>query len=262
VAPPHLRKKHLGQHFLTDPGILRRIIDFAAPAPTDTVVEVGPGAGSLTRLLAGCVTRVIAIEVDTDLVPRLRASMPPNVEIIEQDALDVDLLALADRFAIIANLPYNISTPLLSRFIQARRHISRVTVLVQKEVADRIVAPPGTRTYGPLSVGIQHYAHVRSGFLVPPGAFSPPPKVYSRVVRLDWREGVPDSPQFIDFVRRAFASRRKKLINNLAGIVPTLARTDLESALIRCGLDPGVRPEALAPGQFLALWELLRPSTD
>lgn len=250
-------KKHLGQHFLTDRRILQRIVEFAKLADRDTVVEVGPGRGTLTRLLAERVHRVIAIEIDSELVPSLRAALPANVEVLERDALGVDFSKLSPRFALVANLPYNVSTPLLGRFVHARKVISSVTVLVQKEVADRILAPPGTRTYGPLSVGIQHYSTPRGGFLVPPGAFQPPPRVYSRVIRLEWKGGIEDAPGFEDFIRRAFGSKRKKLVNNLTTMYPR-TRGELEEEMRALDIDPTVRPERLSSSQFFALWEALR----
>jgi len=251
-------KKEFGQHFLTDPRILRRIVDFAQVGAADTVVEIGPGQGTLTRELAGRVGRVVAVEVDRDLIEPLRKTMPANVEVLEGDALELDFRTLAAApYAIVANLPYNIATPLLDRFVRARLHISGVTVMLQKEVADRILAPPGTKAYGPLTVGIRHYAIVRSGFVVRPGAFRPPPRVHSRIVRLEWRENVPDAPDFIAFVGRSFSSRRKKLINNLASMFPARHRRDLEASLEDVGLSPDVRPENLTPGQFFALWQSL-----
>ena len=251
-------RKRLGQHFLTDPRILRRIVDFADPGAGSTVVEIGPGRGHLTRVLAERAGRVIAIEVDPDLAGPLRAAMPPNVEILGRDALEIDFPALAgEAYAVVANLPYNIATPLIERFIQARKRISSVTVLVQKEVAERILASPGTRVYGPLSVGIQHYAIPKGGFQVAPGAFRPPPKVHSRVVRLDWRAHVADVPGFRTFVGGAFSSRRKKLFNNLIAMFPGKGKEELAAALTACGLPPDIRPEGLTPGQFLALWRIL-----
>jgi 16S rRNA (adenine1518-N6/adenine1519-N6)-dimethyltransferase len=252
--------KRLGQHFLTDPRILGRIVDFAAPAPDDTVLEIGPGTGSLTRVLATRVARVIAVEVDAGLIPALRRELPVNVELIASDALAVDLGSISDhRYAVIANLPYNISTVLLERFVKAREIISRVTVLVQKEVADRILAPPGTRTYGPLSVGIQHYATPKGGILVPPGAFRPPPRVFSRVVRLDWRPEAEDVAGFRGFVSGAFAARRKKLLNNLTAMFPGRTRPELEAVLASLGLSTDLRPEKLSPSQLLSLWKALDP---
>lgn len=249
-------RKRLGQHFLTDPGILRRIVEFAGPGPEDTILEIGPGHGNLTRLLAERVRRVVAIELDADLVGPLRESVPANVEVVHGDALAADYSTIAGkRYGIVANLPYNVATPLLERFVQARSHISSVTVLVQKEVADRILAPPRSRVYGPLSVGIQHYAIPRSGFLVPPGAFRPPPRVHSRVIRIDWRESVPDAPGFRAFVNRVFSARRKTLLNNLAAMFPERGKTELETRLADLGLDPGNRADSLTPTQLFALWE-------
>jgi 16S rRNA (adenine1518-N6/adenine1519-N6)-dimethyltransferase len=251
-------RKRLGQHFLTDPGILRRIVEFADPGPDDTILEIGPGHGHLTRLLAERVRRVIAVELDADLIGPLRASVPANVEVIQGDGLEVDYPTIArEPYAIVANLPYNVATPLLERFVEARAHISSVTVLVQKEVADRILAPPRSRVYGPLSVGIQRYAIPRTGFLVPPGAFRPPPRVHSRVIRLDWRDGVADAPGFRAFVSRVFSARRKTLLNNLVAMFPDRGKPELERRLEELGLDPGSRADSLTPGQLFAIWQAM-----
>src|SRR5205814_9757795 len=204
-----LVKKRVGQHFLTDRTILRRIVQFAHIDPNDLVVEVGPGAGSLTTELAAAARRVVAIEIDKDLVPALRASMPANVEVVEGDALEVDLPG--GMFHVVGNLPYNVATPLFKRFIEHRHRILSVTVMIQKEVAQRLAAKPGTKEYGPLSVLIQYYATVKYGFTVPPGAFKPRPKVDSAVVRLEWKPDAPEARAFTDFVHHAFSSRRKKL---------------------------------------------------
>ena len=251
-------KKRYGQHFLSDPAILERIVQFARVPPGADVVEIGPGRGTLTRVLALTARRLIAVEVDRDLVPGLRRTMPANVEILEQDALGLDFGTLTpDRFHLVANLPFNIATPLLERFVRARDRITAVTIMVQKEVADRIAAEPGSSDYGPLSVGIQYYAQVEPGFLVQPGSFDPPPKVHSRLVRLTWRPGVPDAPAFIRFVRSAFSSRRKKLLNNLNGRYPGLDRKALTGLLEALSIPPNARPENLSIPQFLALHERL-----
>jgi len=255
-------RKDLGQHFLTDTRTLRRIVTFAALDPGDTVIEIGAGTGNLTVLLAERVRRVIAIEVDASLVPGLRSRVPENVEVMERDALDIDFETLTDMPSpVVANLPYNIATLLLERFVASRAQLPSVTVLVQKEVADRILAPPGTRVYGPLSVGIQFYAHVRGGLLVPPGSFKPQPRVYSRVVRLEWRPEVPEAPAFRTFVTRAFSSRRKKLVNNLLPMYPGRSRKALEDVLRLSDIDVGARPESLTPSQFFALWTSLEPDS-
>ena len=247
-------KKQLGQHFLSDPNILERIVRFSRIAGEDTVVEVGPGRGTLTSAISRRVRRVIAIEVDPDLISSLRETVRPNVEILECDALEVDFAALSPtRYHVVANLPFNIATPLIERFVNARASIDSVTVMLQREVANRILAAPGGRQYGALSVGTQYYATIEAGFTVPPEAFRPQPKVHSRMLRLTWYANVADSPEFIGFVRRAFASRRKKLLNNLAPAFPGHGREELIGILEREGIDRNARPEDLSVEAFIRL---------
>jgi 16S rRNA (adenine1518-N6/adenine1519-N6)-dimethyltransferase len=245
-------KKRFGQHFLTDRSILRRIVKFAHLEPEDTVVEIGPGAGSLTLTLAETVHRVIAIEIDRDLIPQLRGNMPSNVEIIEGDALEIDFPR--GRFHVVSNLPYNVATPLFKRFIENRDRIIDVTVMIQKEVAGRLTASPRTSAYGPLSVLIQYYAHIRYGFTVPPGAFKPPPKVDSAVVHLEWKPDVPDANPFTDFVHNAFSSRRKKLANNLLSMFGSVEREEILRRLERAGIAANARPEELSVTEFLHVY--------
>jgi len=251
-----MAKKRLGQHFLSDPRILDRIVTFSRVGPEDAVVEIGPGRGALTHPLAALARTVTAIEFDTDLIPRLRESMPANVTIIEADALEVDYTAIAPAgYALVGNLPYNISTPLIERFAAARKTIGSVTIMVQKEVADRILAPPGGKDYGPLSIGVQYFANLERGFVLPPGAFSPPPKVDSRMLRWTWKPDVVDNPAFLKFVRGAFASRRKTLVNNLEAM--GYPRDRVPPALASHGLAPTARPEQLSLEQFCALFDAL-----
>jgi 16S rRNA (adenine1518-N6/adenine1519-N6)-dimethyltransferase len=252
-------KKRYGQHFLSDRNILQRIVRLAAIAPGDTVLEIGPGAGTLTRELAAVARRVIAIEIDRDLIPKLRESMPANVEIVEADALDTDFDKLAaGRVHVVGNLPYNVATPLLKRFIESRAHILDVTIMLQKEVAERIRAAPGSGDYGPLSALLQYYATPVWGFTVPPGAFTPKPKVDSAVLRLEWKRDVPYAKDFTDFVHRAFGSRRKKLANNLATIFPQRTREQILQAITRAGAAPDARAETLTVEQFLRVYNQLR----
>jgi 16S rRNA (adenine1518-N6/adenine1519-N6)-dimethyltransferase len=249
-------KKRFGQHFLKDRSILRRIVEFADIHPEDTVVEIGPGAGALTIELAAAARQVIAIEIDRDWVVSLRASVPPNVEIIEGDALDVQWPA--GTFHMVGNLPYNIASPLLKRFIAQRDQIRDVTVMVQKEVAERLRAKPSTRDYGPLSILIQYYATVKYGFTVSSGAFKPRPKVDSAVVRLDWKSDVPSARGFTDFVQDAFASRRKKLVNNLLMMFNSLGRDEVLRRVEKARIRPDVRPEELSVAEFLCLYDEFR----
>ena len=245
-------KKRFGQHFLTDRSILRRIVEFAHVGPDDFVVEIGAGAGALTRELAAAASHVTAIEIDRDLIPALRSEMPPNVEIVEGDALDVQFPA--GPFRLVGNLPYNIATPLFKRFIEHRDRIVNVTVMVQKEVAERLTATPSTGEYGPLSVLVQYYATVTYGFTVQPGAFRPRPKVDSAVVGLEWKPSVSDARPFTDFVHEAFSLRRKKLVNNLLHMFPSLGREEIVRRVRNAVIGVDVRPETLSVDEFFRVY--------
>ncbi len=247
-------KKRYGQHFLHDRNILRRIVEFAEI--THSVIEIGPGEGTLTCELASRAERVIAIEIDRDLIPRLRASMPSNVEIIEGDALDVAWPAGV--FQVVGNLPYNVATPLLKRFIENRSNIHDVTIMVQKEVAERLMAAPKSRDYGGLSVFVQYYATVEYGFTVPPGAFKPHPKVESAVIRLKWKPAIPDATEFTTFVQQSFSSRRKKLANNLIRMFGSLGRHEILSRIEAAGISTNARPEDLSVDEFLRVYNQFR----
>jgi 16S rRNA (adenine1518-N6/adenine1519-N6)-dimethyltransferase len=249
-------KKHFGQHFLADRSILRRIVEFAGVGPEDRVVEIGPGAGALTKELAAVTKHVTAIEIDSDLIPALRADMPPNVEIVEGDALEMAFPP--GRFHLVGNLPYNIATPLFKRFIENRDRIVNATVMIQKEVAERLTAQPGTGEYGPLSVLVQYYSAVTYGFTVRPGAFKPRPKVDSAVVRLEWKPGVIDARPFTDFVQQTFSSRRKKLANNLIHMFPSIGRDEVLQRIEKAGIEVDVRPEALSVDEFLRVYNQFR----
>jgi 16S rRNA (adenine1518-N6/adenine1519-N6)-dimethyltransferase len=252
-------KKRYGQHFLSDRNILQRIVRIAAISPADTVVEIGPGAGTLTRELAAAAKHVVAIEIDRDLIARLRDTMPSNVDILHADALEVDLTHLTPGpFHLVGNLPYNVATPLLKRFLDARDHILDATVMLQKEVAERIRAKPGAPDYGPLSVWIQYYATPVWGFSVPPGAFTPRPKVDSAVIRLEWKKAVASNEDFTNFVQRAFGSRRKKLVNNLVTLYPHHSRPFIIAVLESAGLRPDTRAESLTVDQLLRVYNQLR----
>jgi 16S rRNA (adenine1518-N6/adenine1519-N6)-dimethyltransferase len=249
-------KKRFGQHFLTNRSILNRIVQLAHITPQDTVLEIGPGRGSLTAVLAAVARRVIAIEIDRDLIPGLRSTARSNVEIIEGDAVRIDLPA--GPFHIVSNLPYNVAMPLFKRFVEDRNRILAVTVMLQKEVADRLTAKPRTKAYGPLSLLIQYYANVTYGFTVPPGAFTPTPKVDSAVVRLDWKPDVPYAKAFTDFVHQAFTSRRKTLANNFVSMFGSLSRDEILHRLEQAGIRANARPEELSVDEFLRVYNLMR----
>ena len=257
---PHA-KRRLGQHFLTDPRLLGRIADALEAGPEDTVLEIGPGAGGLTRPLIGRAGRVIAIEKDHDLVPALRQRFP-GVDVREGDALDFDwhtLVPAGTRLLVTGNIPYNITSPLIDKALLPPRP-KRIVFLVQKEVADRVTAAPGTSAYGALSIGVQAAAHAERIFTVPAGAFHPRPKVDSAVLRLtplveplirdDEREG------FRALVVGLFGFRRKQLVRGLRELTGWEAERVTE-VLVETGIAGTVRPEVLSPAAFVRLHRAL-----
>ena len=261
-------KKSLGQHFLSDPHILGKIVDALAPAAGETVIEIGPGRGDLTRLLLDRGARVVGIEKDDRLAGRLRepgAAGRLLLDVVNADALEVDWADLAASlqgsrlpFSVIGNIPYNITSPLLEKALTPPLP-SRIVFLVQKEVADRIAAPPGTKTYGALSVGIQAACRVERLFTVKAGAFRPPPKVDSAVIRLTPRAEpvipVEQGRAFRKFVVACFGQRRKQLRNVLALVLGREPGAVAEG-LRELGFDPATRPERLSPQDFarLLIW--------
>jgi 16S rRNA (adenine1518-N6/adenine1519-N6)-dimethyltransferase len=253
------KRRALGQHFLRDPGIARAIVDVVAPDRGDLVVEIGPGEGALTAELARRAGRVLALEIDPVLVARLRARLP-QVEVLEQDARRWNYRALprgpAGRVLVVGNLPYSMAKPILQALVQARTAIDEMALMLQREVAERVVAEPGGRTYGSLSVLTQLYCDVRIALRVPPGAFRPPPRVDSAVLHLRVlptpRVAVEDERRFSSVVRGAFSQRRKTLANALSGslgIATDRVRTAAEAA----GIDPRRRAETLTILEFAAL---------
>ncbi|TAK44915.1 MAG: 16S rRNA (adenine(1518)-N(6)/adenine(1519)-N(6))-dimethyltransferase RsmA [Betaproteobacteria bacterium] len=238
-------RKRFGQHFLHDAGVLARIVQALAPAPGDTVVEIGPGEGVLTRALLARLPHLTAIEIDRDLAARLAAEFPPERLTLHcADALDFDFGALGPGFRLVGNLPYNISTPLL---FQVARHADRLRdahFMLQREVVDRMVAQPSTPDYGRLSVMLQVRFRMQRLFKVARGAFRPPPKVESALVRLvPLREPLAcDEAIFAAVVRGAFSARRKTLRNAL--------RIEPED-YIALQIDPMLRPENLSPADYV-----------
>jgi 16S rRNA (adenine1518-N6/adenine1519-N6)-dimethyltransferase len=251
-------RKRLGQHFLTDRSALERIADALAPTPDDVVVEIGPGRGALTDLLVERAKRVVAIELDRDLVPYLRNryATAGNVEVIERDVLELRLADVAGPdFLLAGNVPYYITTPILFHALEPPRP-RRAVYLVQREVAERVVAPPGSKTYGALSVNVQGFAHAELVGRVPPGAFKPPPSVDSAILRITPRPDpvVPETiePRFRTFVQESFGLRRKQMRR----VVRTIAGIDADAAerlLTGAGIDPESRPETLSPDEFARL---------
>jgi 16S rRNA (adenine1518-N6/adenine1519-N6)-dimethyltransferase len=250
-------KKSLGQHFLRDPNILKRIAAAIEIEPGDTVLEIGPGPGGLTEQLYPLSDRLIAIEKDRDLVPMLRARFP-RMELVEADALELDWHELVGQgtVRVAGNIPYNITSPLLELALRPPR--PRIIVyLVQKEVADRVAAAPGGSDYGALTVGVQAVARVERLFKVPAGAFHPPPKVDSAVLRLRPLETplIPDDQvaAFRRFVVGMFGFRRKQLVRGLrelTGAEPEKAAGWVEAT----GLVAMARPQELSPADFVSLF--------
>jgi 16S rRNA (adenine1518-N6/adenine1519-N6)-dimethyltransferase len=256
-------RKRLGQHFLTDPRVLARIADALAPTGDDTVVEIGPGRGALTAELLARAGRVVAIELDGTLAARLRSAYADQeaLTVIEGDALDLSLASAAGRADYLAagNVPYYITTPILFHSLEAPRP-RRSVFLVQREVAERVVAPPGTSAYGALSVNVQALAVPTVAFTIAPGAFTPPPHVESAVLHLVPRRDpvVTDEEQrdYSAFVIAAFGLRRKQMrrvLRTLRDLTPSAADALLGAAAIA----PDVRPEVLTPAQFAAVFRAL-----
>lgn len=268
-------KPKLGQHFLTNPAAAVEIVDALGDITQRTVLEIGPGRGVLTSLLAKRARRLIAVELDRVLAAQLRMkfSQTPNVEIIEGDALAIDFASVLgpkpgstrpglelgfEPVHVVGNIPYYITSDLLLRLFEVRQQIELMVLMVQREVADRLAAEPGGRDYGLLSATAQLYSRVDKLFSLPPGAFSPPPKVHSAVVRLTMEpklEGlqVPET-EFVDFLKLSFGQKRKTITNNLKSRYESDA---LDAAFRQAGVKPSERAEALPLEKSAALFRAL-----
>jgi 16S rRNA (adenine1518-N6/adenine1519-N6)-dimethyltransferase len=260
-APPNRPKKRFGQHFLTDPHILGRIADAALLNPSDTVVEIGPGRGGLTDALRARAARVIAIEVDRDLAARLRARYAGDtaVTVVEADVLTTPAGTLGEGafggYVLVGNVPYYITTPIIFQSLEPPRP-KRAVFLVQREVAERIVAPPGGKTYGALSVNVRAFVRAEMLFAVRAGAFQPAPSVESAVVRLTPLDTPLVPPEletaFRAFVQDVFGLRRKQMRRVLRTITG-LPVEQVDAMLARVGIDPASRPETLPVEQYADL---------
>jgi len=253
----HRARKRFGQNFLTDPGIVGRIIDTISPGPGQQIVEIGPGLAALTRHLADSGARLHLVEIDRDLAARLRDEFAErdNVTVHQGDALSMDFgkITGGKRFRLVGNLPYNISTPLLFHVLAWSESIVDMHFMLQKEVVNRMAAEPGGKTWGRLSIMCQCHCSVAPLFDVPPEAFDPAPRVQSAIVRLLPHASppvdIPDVKAFEQLVSRAFSQRRKTLRNSLRGMVDA-ARMEA------VGIDPGARPETLDLAAFAQLAKL------
>ena len=282
-------RKRFGQHFLA-PAWADKVVDAIAPSPSDRFLEIGPGPGILTMRLAARAAHVTAVEIDRDLAASLRADVPPNVDIVTADVLDVDLASFAGAtpLRVAGNLPYNISSPILFKLLGKRGQspfspnaeirkkgqspfraaekgdcplFSDATVMLQREVADRLVARPGTKDYGVLTIFMNAAASVQRLLTLPPGAFRPAPNVQSAVVRLTFKPSAvpPDlEPTFDGMVRSIFTQRRKTLLNALRPFAASI-EADAGGALAAAGIDPSARPETLDLDGLLALARSLKP---
>ncbi len=255
----HRARKRFGQHFLA-PAWAAKLVVAIDPQPGQTFLEIGPGPGAITRRLAERAAAVVAVEVDRDLVAMLRAAAISGLTVVEADVLDVDLAALGlpAGTRVAGNLPYNISSPILFRLLEAQTRLglfADATLMLQKEVADRLIASPGGKDYGPLTIFTALHAKVTRLLTLPPGAFLPPPKVTSAVVRVQFlsardRPVVPAA--FESMLRALFSARRKTVANGLKAPAAA-AGTTPAATLARAGIDPRLRPEQLSVDQLLTL---------
>lgn len=265
-------QKKFGQNFLIDTHVLEKIISAAGITEEDFVLEIGPGIGTMTQYLASAAREVCAVEIDKSLIPILEDTLKDydNVTVINQDILKVDIAELAREknqgkpIKVVANLPYYITTPIIMGLFESHVPVESITVMVQKEVADRMQVGPGTKDYGALSLAVQYYAEPYIVANVPPNCFMPRPKVGSAVIRLTRHKEPPvrvkDEKLLFGIIRASFNQRRKTLANgvkNYEGLPFT--KEEIEEAISQCGFSPSVRGEALSLKEFAmladALWE-------
>jgi 16S rRNA (adenine1518-N6/adenine1519-N6)-dimethyltransferase len=258
-------KKSLGQNFLIDTNILRRIVDFAEVNENTGTIEIGPGIGALTEQLARSSKKVVAFEIDQRLLPILSDTLSPydNVKVIHQDVLTADVQGVIDtEFAnmndlmVVANLPYYVTTPIIMKLLEEKLPIRGIVCMLQKEVADRISANPGTKDYGSLSIAVQYYTKAETVMIVPKTVFIPQPNVDSAVIRLTRRETpaveVQDENFFFQVTRASFAQRRKTILNNLTSQLPEgkSKKEQVLAALDAAGIEPTRRGETLSLQEF------------
>ncbi|HIX23791.1 MAG TPA: 16S rRNA (adenine(1518)-N(6)/adenine(1519)-N(6))-dimethyltransferase RsmA [Candidatus Lachnoclostridium avicola] len=263
-------QKRFGQNFLVDTHVLEKIIQAAGLTKEDLVLEIGPGIGTMTQYLAENAGRVVAVEIDSNLIPILKETLKDydNVTVINEDILKVDVAALAEQYnggrpiKVVANLPYYITTPIIMGLFESQVPIDNITVMVQKEVAERMQAGPGTKNYGALSLAVQYYAEPYIVANVPPNCFIPRPSVGSAVIRLT-RHGkkpveVKDEKLMFALIRASFNQRRKTLQNSLNNSSElSFSKEEIGEAIEKMGLSPSVRGEALTLEQFAKLADAL-----
>ncbi len=263
-------QKKYGQNFLIDPSVLERIVDAAQIGEKDCVLEIGPGIGTMTQYLAERAREVVAVEIDRALIPILNETLSayPNVTVLNEDILKVDVEQLVrernggNPVKVVANLPYYITTPIIMSLLEKRVPVESITVMVQKEVAERMQVGPGTKEYGALSLAVQYYTRPKIVANVPPNCFIPRPNVGSAVIRLTRYETPPvqvqDEEKLFDLIRASFNQRRKTLANGLSNATKLgVTRERVVQALEEMGLPPTVRGETLTLEQFARLSSLL-----
>lgn len=263
-------RKKFGQNFLIDEGILEKIVSAAEVTKDDVVLEIGPGIGSMTQYLAEAAGKVIAVEIDDQLIPILKETLSPydNVTVIHGDVMKTDLKKLSEEygdgkpFKVVANLPYYITTPIIMRLLEDDVPTKRITVMVQKEVAERIKEKPGSKEYGAISLSVQYYAKPEIACIVPPNCFMPRPNVDSAVLNLDPYEVAPVSvknPKFMfQIIRASFNQRRKTLANGIAGGGLGIDRLTVEEVLESLGMPKTVRGETLGLTEFAKIADALK----
>ena len=266
---PFRKKKQYGQNFLTNPAIPARIVRESGIDASCGVLEIGPGLGALTVQLAPVAAKVVAVEIDRDLQSPLTERLRPfgNVKVLWQDVLQTDLKALlAEEFpgldvCVCANLPYYITTPILMKLLEGRYGFRSITVMVQKEFAERLCAVPGSENCGAVTLSVGYYAKVRRLFAVPAGCFSPRPKVDSAVIRLDVYASPPvavrEESLLFEVIKASFLQRRKTLSNSLCAYFPFLSKEETVQLLADCGLPPEIRGEALSLEKFAEISDAL-----
>ncbi|CRK85353.1 16S rRNA (adenine(1518)-N(6)/adenine(1519)-N(6))-dimethyltransferase RsmA [Neobacillus massiliamazoniensis] len=267
-------KKSLGQNFLIDTNILRKIVEFADMSENTGAIEVGPGIGALTEQLARSSKKVVSFEIDQRLLPILNDTLADykNVTIIHKDILEADVRAVMeeefheiDDIMVVANLPYYVTTPIIMKLLEEHLPIRGIVVMLQKEVADRISAKPGTKDYGSLSIAVQYYTKAETVMIVPKTVFVPQPNVDSAVIRLTVREKpaviVKDEKFFFTVTKASFAQRRKTLLNNLTSQLPSgkEKKEEILQALEKSGIEPSRRGETLSLDEFGRLSDELYP---
>lgn len=268
-------KKKFGQNFLIDPHVLDKIVDAAQITKDDFVLEIGPGIGTLTQYLCENARQVLAVEIDDKLIPILKETLQPydNVEVLHGDILKQDIQQIADTYndgkpiKVVANLPYYITTPIIMELFESHVPLANVTVMVQKEVADRMKAEPGTKDYGALSLAVQYYAKPYIAAFVPPNCFMPRPNVGSAVIRLDCLARVPvevhNKKLMFRLIRASFNQRRKTLQNGIANSAElSFTKEQAARAIEQAGFDVRIRGEKLGLEEFARLADELERMTE